>query len=98
MDIEVQMRNALLTMARGYAAAAGVKLSTVGRKAHGDPPIFANLAKRSPVGFTVRKFVSTMKWLDEHWPEGAARPVIDPITWPEEKPHVQERSVRRLRR
>jgi len=68
MDLEPILRANLLRLARLYSEVQDVKLSTVSRFSHGDPPFYDNLAKGKPVGFTVRKYDQAMRWFRANWP------------------------------
>lgn len=74
-SFEPAMRDNLLTLARAYAKARGIKLSTLSRFAHGDPPFFDKLGKAKAVGFTVRKYDQAMQWFRNNWP--------DDLPWPD---------------
>ena len=96
MKITPLLRNNLLTMARAYAALADVKLSTVSRMCHGDPPWLDNLAAAKPVGFTTRKYDDAMDWFRTNWPENQPMPkVYEP--WEELADEPRARRLRRRR-
>jgi hypothetical protein len=74
-ELEPILRENLLVLARAFAKARDVKLITVGRLAHGDPPFFERLEKLEG-SFTVRKYDEVVSWFDKNWPEDAERPSI----------------------
>lgn len=56
----------LLRIARAYAAAHGVTLTTVGRRACNNDKIFSRLARGD--GCSSRSLAKAFAWFDEHWP------------------------------
>lgn len=76
MSLEPVLRNNLLLLARTYAEAKNIRLSSVARYTHGDPPFYDKLAKAKPAGFTVRKYDQAIAWFRKNWPEGLEWPSI----------------------
>lgn len=68
------MRQNVVTLAKAFAEAKGLKLSTVSRMFHGDPQYLGNLVKGSYP--KVDKYDASMEFFMAHWPEGVERPII----------------------
>lgn len=72
----------LLSVARTYAAAEKIDLSTVSWRAMGDTKKLRAIEQGSDI--QVRRFERTMLWFSMHWPSGVdwppgvPRPVIPP--------------------
>lgn len=96
--LEPILRDNLLTVARRFAEARRIKLTTVSRLAHGDDPFFDRLAKKQG-SFTARKYDEVMQKFRELWPEGIEFPPIkEPFpTLPVPVPENPRRGLRRHR-
>jgi hypothetical protein len=66
----------LLAVARAYAKAEGVKLSTVSSRALDDGKRLAAIVNGADI--RVGRFERTMQWFSDHWPEGVRWPVDVP--------------------
>lgn len=64
--------DSLLIVARAYAAAEGVDLSTVSWRALGDTKKLS--AMETGADIQVRRFEKTMTWFSDNWPATAAWP------------------------
>lgn len=76
MKYEPLFRDNLLILARAYAKATGLKMSTISVRFAGDSRFFADLGKRKPKGFTVRIYDRAIENFINKWPEGANFPEI----------------------
>lgn len=71
--------DSLLTVAKAYAAAEGIDLSTVSSRAMGDTKKLPAMEQGADI--QVRRFERTMAWFSDNWPsnaewpEGIQRPV-----------------------
>jgi len=97
-DVELQARRNLLRVARRFAEAKGYKMITVSRYATGSPYLFDELQAREDAGgeradnkgsVTFRVYLKTLRWFDEHWPEGieSLTSLLDDITHNPERIH-----------
>jgi hypothetical protein len=66
----------LLCVARAYAAAAKVDLSTVSWRALGDTKKLGAMADGADI--QVRRYEKTMQWFSDNWPEGFDWPAAVP--------------------
>jgi hypothetical protein len=75
MLIESFLRENLLTMARACAAARGLTLKSISRKAVDDHRFFDRLIRKDG-SFTVRKYDEIMGWFSDpaNWPAGTNPP------------------------
>jgi len=73
--IEPALVGYLLHLAKLYGEAKGIALSTVSRRAHSDPQVFAKIAK-GEASLTLRKFDEAVAWFKKNWP--------DELNWPGE--------------
>ena len=64
--------DSLLLVARAYAAAEGVSLSTVSWRALGDTKKLNAIVGGADI--QTRRFEQTMRWFAEHWPAEALWP------------------------
>jgi hypothetical protein len=64
--------DSLLIVARAYAAAEGIDLSTVSWRAMGDNKKLPAIVDGADI--QVRRLDKTMRWFAENWPEGTAWP------------------------
>lgn len=64
--------DSLLKVARAYAAAEGVDLSTASWRVFGDTKKLA--AMEAGADIQVRRFERGMRWFSENWPASAAWP------------------------
>ena len=72
----------LVNLAEAYAAATGVKVSTVGRHTHGTSTFYSDLAS-GHASCTLRKYDDLIAWFEANWPEGHAMPSLtDPKHYP----------------
>ncbi len=68
-DIEPILRTDLITVAKAYAKAMDLSLSTASRRLHGDPGFIASLERRpKPAGFTPRKYDEFILKAKKIWP------------------------------
>lgn len=70
----------LLTVARAYAAAEEIDLSTVSWRAMGDTKKLGAMTGGADI--QVRRLERTMRWFSSHWPAGAA--------WPSDVPRPED--------
>lgn len=96
-DLEPLQRRHLIELAGTYAKVNKLKLATVSRQAHGDPPFFDRLKADErtyqKVGqrtnkkgsFTARVYDKLVSWFYERWPPGADYPEIDITSFIERK-------------
>jgi hypothetical protein len=70
--MEEELANQLLTVARVFGEAKGLKDSTVGRFCAQDGSFFTRI--RDGRTFTVKKFDEVLLWFSANWPEGAEWP------------------------
>jgi hypothetical protein len=81
--VEPVLRGNLLALARAFADARGIKLTTVAQMARTDGAFFNMLAtspERSRVkhaSFTVRKYDELVGWFSANWPKGAPMPKLN---------------------
>lgn len=90
-EIEPQMRRNILKLAVAYAEAKKLKLATLSRQAHGDPPFFDRLKKDEAAyqkvghrvdsrgSFTARVYDKLILWFDERWPADTEYPELDDL-------------------
>lgn len=71
--MERELREFLLSVAGEYASAAGIGLSSVGRRCRKDSSFFTRIAN-SDGSFTARTFDEVVAWFDANWPEGHPKP------------------------
>jgi hypothetical protein len=72
--MEQELKEHLLALARGYAAARGdLALSTVGRLAADDWRFFERVQDDEKT-FTARKYDEIIEWFSANWPDGAQWP------------------------
>ena len=71
--MEKELREFLLSIARQYSAAAGIGLSSVGRRCRRDSSFFTRIADAGG-SFTARTFDEVIAWFDANWPEGDEKP------------------------
>ncbi|WP_189423050.1 hypothetical protein [Devosia pacifica] len=71
--METALREHLLSLARQYADAAGVGISTVGRRCRRDSSFFTRIADADS-SFTARTFDEVVAWFDANWPDGTVKP------------------------
>jgi hypothetical protein len=64
--------DSLLLVARTFAQAEGLDLSTVSWRALGDTKKLPAIAAGADI--QVRRFEKTMRWFAENWPDGVAWP------------------------
>lgn len=62
----------LLSVAKAYAAAEEIDLSTVSWRALGDTKKLTALEDGKDI--QIRRFEKTMQWFSDHWPENAVWP------------------------
>ena len=62
----------LLALARSYAAAEGLELSTVSWRVFGDTKKLGAIETGSDI--QVRRFEKAVLWFSDHWPQGLAWP------------------------
>lgn len=62
----------LLTLARAYGLAAGIKASTVSWRVFGDSKKLADIEAGADI--QVRRQERAMRWFAENWPSGAEWP------------------------
>lgn len=70
--MEDELRHHLVTCAAAFAAATGLSISTIGRRAANDWRFFPRLDDGS--GFTAGKYDEVMRWFGDHWPAETAWP------------------------
>lgn len=73
--MERELAAHLLFVARAFAQAKGLSLTTLGRKAAWDGRFFDNLADPTK-SFTARKYDEVLAFFSAHWPE-------DGLLWPD---------------
>jgi hypothetical protein len=71
--MEQRCRDQLLALARGYAEAKGIALSTVARKFHG-ADFFLEEFERGNCTVTLRKYDEMIDALKANWPKGTKLP------------------------
>lgn len=71
--MENELREFLLSIAREYSEATGLKLSGVGRRCRRDSDFFKRIASCES-SFTARTFDEVVTWFDVNWPEGHEKP------------------------
>jgi hypothetical protein len=81
----------LLSLAKAYADATGVKLTTVGANSTKTATFFIDL-EEGRTSCTLRKYDLLTKWFSDKWPEDHPMPKLqDPRHYPNEgKPDVDE--------
>lgn len=80
--METELLAHLEACANAFAAARGLKISTVARLATQDGQFFSRL--RDPKNtFTVRKYDTVIRWFSDNWPDGAM--------WPADVPRPSDR-------
>jgi hypothetical protein len=72
--MEAELRTNLLELARRYAEAMGMEMSTVAQRALGDWRFFRRLEEGESASFTVRKYDAAVAWFDARWPTEAEWP------------------------
>jgi len=72
--MEAELRTNLLDLAKRYASAMGMEMSTVAQRALGDWRFFQRLQDSETASFTVRKYDAAVGWFAARWPEAAAWP------------------------
>lgn len=80
------LRGDLLMVARTYAAAKKLRLSSLGNYVRGDSTYFRKLENRNN-RMVCEVYDEIMQWLSDRWPEG--------LRWP---PHVARPSPKPLRK
>jgi len=64
----------MLVCEAAYLKKAGVKASTLAKKAVNDHRFFDRLRSDNPPGFNVRTFDAVMSWFSDNWPDNHDRP------------------------
>lgn len=86
----------LVTLAKAFADAAGVKITTVGTNATKTASFFVDLEKGltsqgREVSCTLRKYDLLTAWFSENWPEGKIMPRLkDPQHYPSTRESTQD--------
>jgi len=74
-NMEKELRQHLLVCANLFAAAKGITIQTLARRAAGDWRFFDRISDEEN-SFTARKFDGVIEWFSDNWP--------DDLGWPEE--------------
>lgn len=80
MSFAETCRENLLVLARTYAAAADVPLSTVSKRAYGNGNFFDELAAGGNP--TIIKVESVFRWFAANWPPKIRWPSLTPLPMP----------------
>lgn len=73
-----RVRENIVAIARAYALAEKVPLSTVSKRAYGQTHFFDKF-RRGEASVTLEKAESVLDWFRENWPENADWPLIRPL-------------------
>ena len=85
IDMEKQFRHYLLAVAKTYARATGLALTSVARRFHGDEYFFDNF-RLGKVSVTMRKADEMLKQFDKKWPDDTHWPTAKiKLTKPSDK-------------
>jgi len=87
----------LVTLAKAYAEAAGLKITTVGSNSTGTMTFFPDL-ESGKTSCTLRKYDLLTAWFTEKWPDGKPMPIVKDVAHyqqPEGKTNHDQTEVRR---
>lgn len=70
--LETSARNSLIDLAETFAAATGVSLATIGKRALNDNTFLTRIVHGQT--FTVRTYDRVVQWLSDNWPKDAPWP------------------------
>lgn len=73
--MEKELREHLLSLARRYSDATGIRLSGIGRRCRQDSSFFPRIASEEG-SFTARTFDEVVAWFDTNWPDGHQKPLL----------------------
>ena len=79
------LRDNIEVLAKAYAKAKGIKLTTVSRLVRGDPHFLADFIKGN-ISVTAKKYDEIVQWFEDNWIVGKHKPKIaefhpKPKTW-----------------
>ena len=82
--MEAELRANLIVLAKRYAAAMKMEMSTVAQRALGDWRFFQRLEESETASFTIRKYDAAVAWFAARWPQQAE--------WPADVPRPEHRT------